>query len=69
MAFLTGTLAVVTCPCHVLILVTLLSGTAAGAFLSENIVLAAFLLLVVSIASATVMSRLLEDDESRNTKG
>jgi mercuric ion transport protein len=33
-------LAVLTCPCHVPILAVVLSGTAAGAFLSENLVVA-----------------------------
>ena len=45
MTYIMGTLAVLTCPCHLPFLLLLLSGTAAGVFLSQNIGLAAALLL------------------------
>ena len=42
-----GAIAVVTGACHLPILIALLSGTASGAFLSENLGLAAVMLLPV----------------------
>ena len=54
-----GAIAVLTCPCHLPILLVLLSGTAAGAFLAENLVLAAVLLLAVFVLSATATWRLV----------
>ena len=39
--YLWGGLAVLTCPCHLLILAVVLAGTTAGAFLSEHWVIAA----------------------------
>lgn len=60
MTYFMGSLAVLTCPCHLPILLLLLSGTAAGAFLSENIGLAAVMLLPVFLLSAIVTWRLLD---------
>lgn len=52
-AYTWGLLAVLTCPCHLPILALLLSGTAAGAFLSEHIWLTALALVVLFILAAT----------------
>lgn len=60
MTYFMGAIAVLSCPCHLPILIALLSGTAAGAFLSENIGLAAVLLLPVFLLSAFATWRLLE---------
>ena len=64
MTYVMGTLAVLTCPCHLPVLLLLLSGTAAGAFLSENIGLAAVLLLPVFLLSAIATWRLLDKKET-----
>lgn len=58
MTYVMGTIAVLTCPCHLPILTALLSGTAAGAFLADNLVLAAVLLLAVFLISARATWRL-----------
>lgn len=58
-AYLLAGLAVVTCPCHLVIVVPLLYGTVAGAFLSEHIVVAALSLLLVFILSLVGALRLL----------
>lgn len=53
-------LAVITCPCHLPILAALLSGTAAGASLSENLGLGLILLLgafAVPVRAAVRLSR------------
>lgn len=63
MTFFMGSLAVVTCPCHLPILILLLSGTAAGAFLRENVALAVVLLLPVFLLSAIATWRLLDTKE------
>lgn len=55
-----GGIAVLTCPCHLPILIALLSGTAAGALLQENVGLAAALLLPVFLLSAIATWRLLD---------
>lgn len=52
-AYAWGLLAVLTCPCHLPILVLLLSGTAAGALLSEHIWLTALALVALFIPAAT----------------
>ncbi len=57
--YLLAGLAVVTCPCHVVIAIWLLSGTMAGAFLSEHLVVASLLLLLVFILSTTGALRIL----------
>lgn len=46
LAYLWAALAVLTCPCHIPLLVAVLSGTAFGAFLSEHFAVA-FLALTV----------------------
>lgn len=58
MTYFMGAIAVLTCPCHLPILIVLLSGTVAGAFLAENLVLAVVLLLAVFLLSATATWRL-----------
>jgi len=60
LTYFMGAIAVLTCPCHLPILLLLLSGTAAGAFLSENIGLAAVMLLPVFLLSAIATWRLLD---------
>ena len=60
MTYLMGMLAVLTCPCHLPILLLLLSGTAAGAFLQQNVGLAAILLLSVFLLSGFATWRLLD---------
>lgn len=51
----TSAIAILTCPCHLPILILLLSGTAAGAFLSANLgpVLVTFLPIFMLSALAT----------------
>jgi len=56
-------LAFLTCPCHLPILLLLLSGTAAGTFLSQNLALAFMLLLPVFLLSAVATWRLLDKKE------
>lgn len=58
MTYAMGAIAVLTCPCHLPVLIVLLSGTVAGAFLAENLFLAVVLLLVVFLLSATATWRL-----------
>jgi len=64
MTYAMGTLAVLTCPCHLPFLLLLLSGTAAGVFLSQNIWLAAVLLLPVFLLSAFATWRLLDKNKN-----
>lgn len=59
-----GALTVLTCPCHLPILLVLLSGTAAGAFLSENLGLAFLVLLPIFLLSAIATWRLLDKGEN-----
>jgi mercuric ion transport protein len=58
-----GALAVLTCPCHLPILLLVLSGTAAGAYLSQNLGIAFLLLLPVFLLSAYTAWRLLDQRE------
>ena len=60
MTYFVGAIAVLTCPCHLPILLLLLSGTAAGAFLSENLGLAVLVLLPIFLLSAIATWRLLD---------
>ena len=60
--YLLAGFAVVTCPCHLVIALSLLSGTVAGAFLSEHIVVASLSLLLVFILSSVGAFRLLRSD-------
>lgn len=55
----TAMLALLTCPCHLPILIFLFSGTAAGAFLQQSPGRAVLLLLPVFILSAIATWRLL----------
>lgn len=64
MTYFTGAIAVLTCPCHLPILLVLLSGTAAGAFLSENLGLAVLVLLPLFLLSAFATWRLLDKSDS-----
>ena len=50
-------LAAVTCPCHVPIYVALLSGTAAGSLLSDNMGVAALALGIVFLGSVATLLR------------
>lgn len=65
MTYFMGAIAVLTCPCHLAILVLVLSGTAAGAFLKENFGLAVVLLLPVFLLSALTTWRLLDKSGTR----
>lgn len=60
MTYVMGAITVLTCPCHLPILLLLLSGTAAGAFLQENFGLAVVLLLPIFLLSAIATWRLLD---------
>lgn len=52
MRYLTAAIAVLTCPCHLPILVVVLGGTALGAVVSEHQGLAAIALTVLFVPSA-----------------
>jgi mercuric ion transport protein len=66
LTYFMGTLAVLTCPCHLPILILILSGTAAGAVLKANVALAAIVLLAVFLLTAIATWRLLDKkDEVR----
>ena len=64
MTYVMGAIAVFTCPCHLPILIAVLSGTVAGAFLAENLGLALVLFSVIFLLSATAVWR----RAVRNTK-
>lgn len=66
MTGVTAFLTVLSCPCHIPILLVLLSGTAAGAFLSENTGTAVMVLLVIFLISLVATFRLL--DKSGNDR-
>jgi mercuric ion transport protein len=66
MTYFMGGITLLTCPCHLPILLLLLSGTAAGAFLSENLGLAVLVLLPIFLLSALATWRLL--DTSKNDR-
>lgn len=55
-----GAITVLTCPCHLPILLLLLSGTAAGSFLSQNLGIAFMLLLPIFLLSAIATWRLID---------
>ncbi|MBM3358748.1 MAG: mercury resistance protein [Betaproteobacteria bacterium] len=67
LTYLMGTLAVLTCPCHLPILIVLLSGTAAGVFLQKNLLVAVLVLLPIFLVTALSTWRLLDkkDEERR----
>ncbi len=54
-----GTLAVITCPCHLLILAAVLSGTALGALLQEHFTLTLVLFSVLFLLSLWRVTRAL----------
>ena len=60
MTYFMGAIAVLTCPCHLPILIALLSGTAAGGFLQANLGLAVVVLLPLFLLSAIATWRLLD---------
>lgn len=55
--YLWGVLAVLTCPCHLLILAAVLAGTAGGAFLGEHWVIAALALTGLFVLAVTRLLR------------
>ncbi len=69
MRYLMAAIAIVTCPCHLPILLVVLSGTALGALVSEHQGLAAIGLTVLFLASAWgavhVFSRAGRSDSDR----
>ena len=69
MTYFMGAIAVLTCPCHLPILILLLSGTAAGAFLSDNLGLAALVLLPIFVLSGLATWRLLDKNEQDRPEG
>ncbi len=64
MTYLMGTIAFLTCPCHLPILLLLLSGTAAGSALAANTGTALFVLLAIFALSAYATWRLLDRGEA-----
>lgn len=62
--YITALLAFLTCPCHLPILLLLLSGTAAGSYLSQNLGIAFLLLLPIFLLSAVTTWRLLDRSDS-----
>jgi mercuric ion transport protein len=71
MTYVMGALALLTCPCHLPILLAILSGTAAGSFLSANLGTAALILLPIFLLSAYSTWRLLDTggDAEERAKG
>lgn len=62
--------AVVTCPCHLPILLAVLAGTTAGAALSEHVGLALVAMTVLFVASAWAAIRLFRgQDRAREESG
>ncbi len=66
MRYLMAAVAVLTCPCHLPILLVALSGTAAGALVSEHQGLAAIGLTALFLASAWGAVRLFRRDARSN---
>jgi mercuric ion transport protein len=60
-AYTWGVLAALTCPCHLPVLALLLSGTAAGAFVSEHWGLAALVLAMLFILFLRAALRALRE--------
>lgn len=52
-AYLLGAVAFLTCPCHLPVMLILLSGTAAGALMADNIGLSLGVLLALFVSSAS----------------
>lgn len=65
MTYFMGAIAVLTCPCHLPILILLFSGTAMGAFLQENTGLAVLFLLPIFLLSAIATWRLLDKNAAK----
>jgi len=63
MTYIMGTIAFLTCPCHLPILLLLLSGTAAGSALAANTGSALLVLLAIFALSAYATWRLLDRGE------
>lgn len=63
MTYIMGTIAFLTCPCHLPVLLLLLSGTAAGSALAANTGTALLVLLAVFASSAYATWRLLDRGE------
>lgn len=62
MRYVIAAIAVVTCPCHLPILLVLLGGTAAGALLSQHLVWVLLGLTLLFVASAWTALRLFSHD-------
>ncbi len=62
-----GTLAVITCPCHLLILAAVLSGTALGALLQEHFTLTLVLFSVLFLLSLWRVTRALSVTDQSDT--
>ncbi len=60
LTYIMGALTFMTCPCHLPILLLLLSGTAAGSYLSQNLGIAFMLMLPIFLLSALATWRLLD---------
>lgn len=68
MRYLMAAIAILTCPCHLPILVVVLGGTALGGVLSEHIavtVIALTILFVASAAAATALFQRAAHDAAR----
>lgn len=66
--YVTASLAFLTCPCHIPILLFLLAGTAAGAFLARNVWLVLAVVLPIFLYSIVTAMRSFElkgDDDKR----
>ncbi len=68
MRYLMATVAMVTCPCHLPILVAVLSGTALGALLVEHWAWAALALTALFVSSAWAAVRLFSKAGSPATR-
>ncbi|MXS77393.1 mercury resistance protein [Nitrosomonas sp. JL21] len=63
-AYVWGTLAVVSCPCHLPLLALLLSGTVAGAFLAEHFLMAFGLLSLLFLVFLRAVLHALRNDKT-----
>lgn len=68
MRYLMAAVALVTCPCHLLILVAVLGGTALGAALTEHMGIALAILGVLFIASAWSAVRLFSREREKTSR-